>query len=97
MQPVEHEAGFVVNARGQLARQRHQDLDRFDDMLGGSGVRNQLYSRNERGGVGEVHTEEALGMLQACGKITNRQGRGVAADHSFRTGGSSRCCAALGP
>ena len=33
-----------------------------------------------------MDAEEALRVLQAGGKITNRQGRGVAADHCFRAG-----------
>ena len=36
------------------------------------------------GGVGEVDPEEALRVLHASSKITNWQGRGVAADHCFR-------------
>ena len=86
LQPVEHKAGFVIDAGGQLARQGYECLNCLDDVLVGSGVRNQLDPRDERRRVGEVHAEEALGVLQAGGKITNRQRRGIAADHSVRTG-----------
>jgi hypothetical protein len=36
--------------------------------------------------VGEVHAEKALGVRQSSSKITNRQRRGVAADHCVRAG-----------
>ena len=48
-------------------------------------MRNQLYPRNERRGVGKVDAEEALRVHQVGSKITNRQGRGIAADHCFAT------------
>ena len=50
-------------------------------------VRDQLDAGDERGGVGEVDAEEALGTGQVCRQVADREGGGVAADDRVRTSG----------
>jgi hypothetical protein len=63
LQPIEHEAGFVVDPRCEFAGTRNQCLNCLHDSLLGPSVCDELDPRDERCRVGEVHAEEALGML----------------------------------
>ena len=87
LQSVEHEPGLVVDPGGEFAGPRHHGLDGLHDGLVGARVRDQLDAGDERGGVGEVNAEEALGVGQVCREVADRQGGGVAADDRVRAGG----------
>jgi hypothetical protein len=52
-----------------------------------AGVGDQLDPGDEGGRVGEVHAQEAVGVLQVRGEPADGQGRGVGADDGVRAGG----------
>lgn len=52
-------------------------LDVLEDVVGGDDGADDLDELLHRGGVEEVHADDALGVLRRDGDLGDRQGRGV--------------------
>src|SRR6185312_14161020 len=72
-----------------LAGGSHDLLNEPDGLLLGALVRNQLDAGDERSGVREVHTQEALGVRDRGGERGDQDGGGVRADDRVRASGGT--------
>jgi hypothetical protein len=76
-QRVGDEAGLVADDDRLLAQPLRERLDVLEDVVGGDDGADDLDELLHRGGVEEVHADDALGVLRRDGDLGDRQGRGV--------------------
>ena len=83
-EPVHHKSGRVLADDRRFPDLLHEALGAVERGIGGGERADDLDQLHERHGVEEVEPQDALGMRRGGGDLGDREGGGVAGQHSVR-------------
>ena len=81
---VDHEAGGVVTADRRLTDARAEGVRRLERIVGRELGSHDLDERHQRGGVEEVHADDALRPFRGGGDLRDGESGGVRGQHRLR-------------